>query len=576
MKKRLTITTFLIVLAALLISNIMGVWFLFSQEREDARESLHELLALVDYQGLDPQEAAEQFQQAAPDKRLTIIAADGVVLADTQASGALENHSTRPEVASALASGWGEDVRSSDTMGEPMLYVAKRLTDGSVGRASMPLSSIDTLVWNSFSGFLVASAVALLLALALSRYMARRTLAPLTAVSDALSQVLSNQAPASLDQYRSNDELRPLLRYIDKLMERLGDSLRSLKDERNKVNLILDCMDEGLLLLDGQDGLLACNRAARELFGVPEGSGDLAGLLIHTRSLRLREALERCHTQKTPVFLDVEDLPEPGRILRFFLSPVTGRQYEGQQVGTSILISDVTELKQAERVRTEFTANVSHELKTPLTSIKGFADMLSSGMVTAPEDQKRFSSLIGVEVDRLIALINDILKISELDSVAIDQEECSTPLLSAAQEAVALLDLKAKEQNITLTVTGQECTAAISAARYKEVVLNLVENGIKYNRPGGSVTVTVGEEGSSAVLTVIDTGIGIPPDSLGRVFERFYRVDRGRARKTGGTGLGLAIVKHIVALYGGEVSVASQLDVGSTFRITLPRVSPQV
>ena len=575
MKKRLTATTFLIVLAALLVSNAMGVWFLFNQERQDARESLHELLSLIDYQDMDASQTALQFQQAAPDKRLTLIAADGSVLADTQAQGQLENHATRPEVVSARATGWGEDVRASDTVGEPMLYVAKLLANGTVARASMSLSSIDSLVWQSCSGFLAASLVALLLALALSRRMARRTLAPLSAVGDALSSLLSDQAPTSLDQYRSDDELRPILRYIDKLMERLSESLRNLKDERNKVTLILDCMDEGLLLLDEQDGLLACNRAARELFGVPDGSADLSGLLIHTRSLRLREALERCHTQKTPVFLDVEDLPEPGRILRFFLSPVSGRQYAGEQVGTSILISDVTELKQAERVRTEFTANVSHELKTPLTSIKGFADMLSSGMVTAPEDQKRFSSLIGVEVDRLIALINDILQISELDSVAIEQEECSTPLLSAAQEVADLLALKAREQQITLSVTGEECQGAISSLRYKEVLVNLVENGIKYNRPGGSVTVKVERQGEQAVLTVTDTGIGIPPDSLGRVFERFYRVDRGRARKMGGTGLGLAIVKHIVALYGGEVSVASQLDVGSTFRITLPCAAPQ-
>lgn len=574
MKKRLTATTFLIVLVALLVSNAMGVWFLFNQERDDSLESLKELLILMDSQSqiTNAQAAAEQFRQAAPDKRLTIIDTDGTVLVDTDADAdSLENHASRPEVASALATGWGEDTRASDTVGVPMLYVAKRFTDGMIGRASMPLSSIDSLVWRGAAGLLAASVVALLLVLALSRRMAQRAVAPLGAVSDALSSVLAGSAPTSLDAYRSDDELRPILRYIDKLVERLGDSIQSLTSERDKVNLILDCMDEGFLLLDEKGGLLASNRAARELFGVPEDSSDLSGLLIHTRSRRLREALEQCHSQKTQVVLDVDDLPLPGRSLRFFLSPVSGQQYEGQRVGTSILLSDVTELKRAEHIRNDFTANVSHELKTPLTSIKGFADMLSSGMVTEPADQKRFSSLIGVEVDRLIALINDILKISELDSVAIDQEGASAPLLATAQEVAGLLELKAGEQQVTITVSGEECTAAISSDRLREVILNLAENGLKYNRPGGSVTVTTACEGDQAVLTVADTGIGIPPEALPRIFERFYRVDPGRARKAGGTGLGLAIVKHIVALYGGRIQVDSQVDQGSTFRITLPR-----
>ena len=574
MKKRLTATTFLIVLVALLVSNAMGVWFLFNQERDDSLESLKELLILMDSQSqiTNAQAAAEQFRQAAPDKRLTIIDTDGTVLVDTDADAdSLENHASRPEVASALATGWGEDTRASDTVGVPMLYVAKRFTDGMIGRASMPLSSIDSLVWRGAAGLLAASVVALLLTLALSRRMAQRAVAPLGAVSDALSSVLAGSAPTSLDAYRSDDELRPILRYIDKLVERLGDSIQSLTSERDKVNLILDCMDEGFLLLDEKGGLLASNRAARELFGVPEGSSDLSGLLIHTRSRRLREALEQCHSQKTQVVLDVDDLPLPGRSLRFFLSPVSGRQYEGENVGTSILISDVTEIKAAERIRADFTANVSHELKTPLTSIKGFTDMLSSGMVTSAEDQKRFSSLIGVEVDRLIALINDILKLSELESLTMEQGEESAPVLATAQEVRELLDLKAKESDITFTVEGEECSAAISAPRLKEVILNLAENGLKYNRPGGRLTITVTPGTNQVTLQVADSGLGIPAEDQARVFERFYRVDKGRCRKDGGTGLGLAIVKHIVALYHGSIELKSQVDVGSTFSITLPK-----
>ena len=573
MKKRLILSTLGVVLAALLVSNAAGCWYLFSQQRSDASETLRELLILMDSQSqvTDPQSAASQFHQAAPDKRLTIITPEGDVLADTNADAQqLEDHADRPEVVTARSTGWGEDIRPSDTVGVPMLYVAKEFTDGMIGRASMPLSSIDSLVWKSASGFLIASVVALLLALALAGTMARRVLDPLAAVGNALTGALSGASTQSLEAFRGDDELRPILRYIDKLVERLSGSIQNLTAERDKVNLILDCMDEGFLLLDESGGLLASNRAARALFGVPEDSADAAGLLVLTRSRRLREATGECHRRKSSVVLDVDDLPAAGRSLRFFLSPVSGRQYEGENVGTSILISDVTEIKRAERIRADFTANVSHELKTPLTSIKGFTDMLSSGMVTSAEDQKRFSSLIGVEVDRLIALINDILKLSELESLTMAQGEESAHVLSTAREAADLLALKAQEAGVTLTVDGEECAAAISPARLKEVALNLAENGIKYNRPGGRVSLSVIPEGNEVVLMVSDTGIGIPPEEQSRVFERFYRVDKGRSRKAGGTGLGLAIVKHIVALYHGSIELKSQVDEGSVFRITLP------
>ena len=574
MKKKLIFSTLLIVLAALLVSNAAGCWFLYEQERRDSTQSLRELLILMDSQSqiTNADSAAEQFHQAAPDKRLTIITPDGTVLVDTKADAdQLEDHANRPEVITALSTGWGADVRSSDTVGVPMLYVAKKFTDGMIGRASMPLSSIESLVWKSVTGFLIASVVALLLSLLLARRMAQKVLEPLNAVGGALTGVLSGASTTTLDAFRGDDELRPILRYIDKLVERLSGSIHNLTVERDKVNLILDCMDEGFLLLDEDGGLLASNRAARNLFGVPEDSSDAAGLLVLTRSRRLREATEQCHRQKSPVMLDVDDLPLPGRSLRFFLSPVSGRQYEGENVGTSILISDVTEIKAAERIRADFTANVSHELKTPLTSIKGFTDMLSSGMVTSAEDQKRFSSLIGVEVDRLIALINDILKLSELESLTMEQGEESAPVLATAQEVRELLDLKAKESDITFTVEGEECSAAISAPRLKEVILNLAENGLKYNRPGGRLTITVTPGTNQVTLQVADSGLGIPAEDQARVFERFYRVDKGRCRKDGGTGLGLAIVKHIVALYHGSIELKSQVDVGSTFSITLPK-----
>ena len=574
MKRRLIGATLITVVAALLISNAVGIWMFRSREMDTARETLHGLLILMDAQSAitDPAGLTQQFRQAAPEKRLTIIDTDGTVLSDTESSpDDLDNHSDRPEVEEARVTGWGETTRYSTTLGTTMFYVAKQFADGMVGRAAMPLSSIDSLVWNGVWAFLIASLAAILLALVLARRSAARVLEPLGVVSNALQGVLDGTHTPTLDAYRADDELRPILRYIDKLVERLGSYIQEITGERDKVNLILDCMDEGFLLLDERGNILASNRAARALFGVPEGEEN-GSILVFIHSHRIKEAIRETRQKKTAVVLDVDDPTLlHGRSLRMFLSPVTGRQYEGESVGTSILISDVTELKKAEGIRSEFTANVSHELKTPLTSIKGFTDMLSSGMVTAPEDQKRFLTMIGVEVDRLIDLINDILKLSELESVTIEQCQSSADMLEVVREVEQLLTPAAAQAQVAVKVSGVPVLAAIPYSRLKELVLNLVENGIKYNEPGGTVDILVEEVDNFARLTVSDTGIGIPEEAQDRVFERFYRVDKGRARKNGGTGLGLAIVKHIAALYNGRVTLESTLGKGSTFRVVLPQ-----
>ena len=572
MKKRIIGATLLTVVCALLLSNLVGVLMFRGREMDAARDTLQELLVLMDAQSADtdPQGLAAQFSQAAPGKRLTIIDTDGTVLADTGANPEeLEDHNDRPEVEAASATGWGEAVRHSDTMGTSMLYVAKRFADGMIGRASMPLSSIDSLVAGGLWGFVIASLAAVLLALLLSRRTANRVVAPLSAVSQTLQGVLDGTGRPGLDAYQSDDELRPILRYIDKLVERLGGYIQSITDERDKVSLILDCMAEGLILLDEDGKVLAINRSARAIFGFPEGDEEDGALLL-TRSRRLREAIRSSQDKHAPVVLEVDALTEEARSLRMFISPVSGRQYEGQAVGTSILISDVTQLKKAEGIRSEFTANVSHELKTPLTSIKGFTDMLSGGMVASPEDQKRFITMIGVEVDRLIDLINDILKLSELESAAIDQSSEHCDALEVAEDTAALLTPAAREAGVSLAVSGLSAEVAVPQSRLKELLLNLMGNGIKYTESGGRVEITIHLQNNQAVITVADNGIGIPAEAQGRVFERFYRVDKGRARKNGGTGLGLAIVKHIVQLYGGTVALESEVGKGSTFTVKLP------
>lgn len=573
MKRRLIGATLLTVLAALLVSVSMGIWVFHQREMDDARQNLRELLTLVSLGSpeSDPQSVAAQFAQAAPDKRLTLIAADGTVLADTVAdAAAMENHLNRAEVLQAASTGWGEAVRPSETVGRRMLYITMRFPGGVIGRVSTSISSINGLMWKSVGGIFLASLAALALSTALAGPIAGMVLRPLNAVGDALQAVLDGtQESPSLPRYERDGAVGPLMSSIDRLVEQLGRYIDDIRAERDKVNLVLDCMDEGLILLDQEGNILAINSAARRLFGLGEQAGT--GSILHlTRSRRLRQALRQVRSEQEAAMFDLEDAALGDRSLRMFLSPVTGRRFEGETVGCSILVSDVTELKRAEGIRSEFTANVSHELKTPLTSIKGFTDMLSSGMVQSEEDRKRFLTMIGVEVDRLIDLINDILKLSELESVSIAQHSEAGNVLEEARSVQALLLPAAQQAEVSITVDGASAMAAIPAARLKELLLNLMENGVKYNEPGGTVSVQVSTLGDRVVLTVADTGIGIPPEAQSRVFERFYRVDRGRARKNGGTGLGLAIVKHIAQLYGGTLALESRPGVGSTFTITLP------
>ena len=570
MKKRIIGATLITVVCALLISNLVGVLLFRSREMDAARNTLQELLVLMDAQSAitDPDGLAQQFHAAAPDKRLTIIDTDGTVLADTEANPqTLEDHNSRPEVEQAAATGWGEAVRHSETLGTSMLYVSKRFADGMVGRASMPLSSIDSLVWNGVWGFLIASAAGLLLALILARRTANRVMAPLSAVGSALQSVLDGTRASGLEEYQADDELRPILRYIDKLMERLGGYIQSITAERDKVGLILDCMDEGLILLDEAGNVLAINRAARTLFGFPDGEEDDGALLL-TRSRRLREAIQESRVRHSSVVLDVDALTEDAQSLRLFVSPVSGRQYEGQAVGTSILISDVTELKKAEGIRSEFTANVSHELKTPLTSILGTAEILQNGLVK-PEDVPHFAGNIHRETERLIGLVNDIIKLSRLDEGGGLGQWETVDLYEEARAVLEQLAPAAQRKQVTTRLQGGEALVRGVPQIVEEIVYNLCDNAIAYNRANGSVTVTVENTAFGPRITVADTGIGIPREAQGRVFERFYRVDKSHS--SGGTGLGLSIVKHGAAYLGAQVELHSEPGHGSTFTLTFPK-----
>lgn len=479
--------------------------------------------------------------------RLTWIAADGSVLYDGQADEhAMENHASREEVQEAFATGTGVSQRYSDTLLEKTLYCAKRLPDGSVLRISVSTASLAVLVLGMLRPICIVVLGGIILSFLLANRLSRRIVEPLNALD--LEHPLENQ---------TYDELAPLLRRINQQHGQIDAQMRILQQKTDEFAQITASMTEGLVLLDNRDCILSINPAAAGLFHT-EASAVGQDFLSVERDHNLQQAIAAAREQgHSEISLNRE-----GRIYQLDASSIVSEQHV---IGVVLLVFDVTEKVRAEQTRREFTANVSHELKTPLTAILGSSELLQSGLVKQ-EDLPRFIEHIHSEAARLLTLIEDILRLSQLDEgVALPQQ---TVDLAAVAAAVAQqLREKAAQNQVTLTVDAEPCPLQGVPQLFQEIIHNLTDNAIKYNVPGGSVTLTVTKAG---VLTVADTGIGIPAAHHSRVFERFYRVDKSHSREIGGTGLGLSIVKHAVAVLHGSIQLQSVPDQGTTITVTFP------
>ena len=482
--------------------------------------------------------------------RITWLRADGTVLYDTKAdAAAMENHAQREEVRQALTNGTGESSRYSATLLEKTLYYARRLPDGTVLRLSASRVTMGVLLLSMFPAILAVIAVALILSGILAGRVSRRITRPLN--------TLDLEHPLENDAY---EELSPLLRRLEHQRRQIDDQLRSLRRRSEEFEQITASMTEGLVLVDNGGTILSMNPAACAVFhtdaacvGQPLLTVERGSAVSHA----LHDAMDTGHGETR--------MERDGREYQFDMTRI---QADGEVVGAVLLTFDVTEQAYAERNRREFTANVSHELKTPLQGIIGSAELLESGMVR-PDDVPRFVGHIRGEAQRLVTLINDILRLSELDEGGSLPTE-PVELLSLCTDTVKSLESAAQQRQITMTVTGDAVTVPGVRRLLTEAVFNLCDNAIKYNKDGGSVAVAVGRDGPDAVVTVADTGIGIPPEHQGRVFERFYRVDKSHSKASGGTGLGLSIVKHAVAYHHGTVTLDSREGEGTTFTLRLP------
>ena len=481
--------------------------------------------------------------------RLTWVDADGTVLFDSHAdAAAMGNHADREEIKEALVSGNGSSTRKSATLTEQTIYEAVRLNDGSVLRISVSRATALVLVLGMLQPIAIVLIIAIVLSAWLAHRMAKRVVEPLNKLN--LEKPMENEA---------YEELSPLLHRIHAQHLEIKGQMRTLKHKQDEFDQITSNMKEGLVLLDSMGRIISINPAARTLFGAGTHCVGEDFLTID-RKQNMRLALEEAKTQGHADFRAKKN----GREYQFDLSRIDS---DGNSHGMVILAFDVTEQVNAEKHRQEFTANVSHELKTPLQSIIGSAELMENGIVKA-EDVPRFVGHIRKEASRLVFLIDDIIRLSELDEgTEMPHEDVSLKVLS--EEVCETLADAAKLKDVSLKVTGDD--GIINGVRrlLYEVVYNLCDNAIKYNNPGGSVKVTVAQKPGEVLLSVQDTGIGISSVHQDKVFERFYRVDKSHSKQSGGTGLGLSIVKHAVQYHHGKITMESELNEGTTISVLL-------
>ncbi|MCI9375502.1 MAG: PAS domain S-box protein [Oscillibacter sp.] len=462
----------------------------------------------------------------------------------------MESHADRAEVKEALVKGESRGVRCSETLTERTLYYAQRLADGTVLRISISQLTVFALAMGMLQPILFTTILAVILSALLAHRMAKSILAPLNNLD--LDRPLENDA---------YEELSPLLGRIHQQHRQIETQLRELRQKTEEFEQITENMGEGLVLLDGKGVILSINPAARTIFHAESSCVGREFLVVdrdHEINLAIQAARKGGHSEIRAM--------RNNREYQFDISQIIA---DGLAVGTVLLAFDITERAAAERSRREFTANVSHELKTPLQSIMGSAELLENGLVKQ-EDVPQFVGMIRTEAARLVALVEDIIHLSQLDEGTAPERE-QVNLLELADSATSTLREQAEKRHISLSVTGED--AMINGVRgfLYEMLYNLIDNAIKYNIDGGKVDVAVLTSDTGTIISVKDTGIGIPLEYQARVFERFFRVDKSRSKASGGTGLGLSIVKHIVQYHHAELDLHSAIGVGTDISILFPK-----
>ena len=539
--------SYLVAISALLASALLFFGVMYRDYEDGAFARLRAEAAAIS-QGLGAV-GSDYFDSFVPDDRVTWIAANGTVLYDSAAPAQLlESHAGREEINQALQTGEAQTSRYSKTLLQRTFYYAKLLEGGTVLRVSCTQNSLPAMILMLLTPFLWVATLVLILCGVLSYRLARQITKPLNAINP--------DNPAPLPSY---PELTPL---FDKLREQnrtIGKQMNELQLRQREFTAITENMREGFLLVDCKMHVLSSNHSALEVLG---GRELKPGCLLYDAECSqeifdaVDTALSGSHAE---LLLTIDETS-----WQVLANPVVA---SGQVAGAVVLFMDVTEREQRERLRREFSANVSHELKTPLTSISGFAELMKEGLVP-PEKIPEFSGDIYKESLRLIGLVNDIIQLSRLDENSTQFQRAPVDLYDLCAQSIERLSTVAARQSVTLALTGEHAEIIGVEQLLKEMIYNLLDNAIKYNVPGGSVTASVRKSAGRTILSVADTGIGIPYAHQPRVFERFYRVDKSHSKEVGGTGLGLSIVRHAAQYHGARLELKSQPGKGTTITVT--------
>ena len=542
-----------VVISVLLLSLALITGVLYNHFETTMLDQLRTTAQFAE-QGVEQEGMAYFDSLHAQNCRVTWIAADGTVKYDNRSNPkTMENHADRQEVREAMENDSGTSVRRSSTLSEHTMYYAKRLSDGTVLRLSMSQRSVLFLMGGMLSPLVFIFLAACLLAGVLSYRVSKKIVKPLSKID--------LKHPEQVETY---DELSPFLQRIAAQNREIDARMAEIRKQQQEFSMITENMSEGLFVVDRNYQILSYNKSAMQIFGM-DPRQEHENLLAVNRSEGFRNAVDSAlkgrHTQ--------ENLELNGRVYQIIANAVCQPDFAEEMVGAVILVLDVTEKEAQEQYRREFTANVSHELKTPLTSISGIAEIIRNGIVK-PEDIPHFAGKIYDESQRLITLIGDIIKLSRLDENQVPMERETVDMLEMARDVVQQLSSVARKNGVTLVANGTHGQVQGVRQVLGEMVYNLCENAVKYNRAGGRVWVDVQQVADHVVLRVKDTGIGIPAAEQGRIFERFYRVDKSHSKAVGGTGLGLSIVKHGAALHHATISVSSEPEQGTEITLTFP------
>lgn len=560
MTKRIFGGAFMVSLIAILSAVALVLGIAYNKEQDVFRTQLEQqaMLLAATMDSTDPATDVKSLEKLSSDihgtfeNRITYIDADGTVLYDNKADiSTMENHLNREEVVAAKNSGTGTAVRTSYTVSEMSVYCARVIGYGCVVRVSGTMDTVFARMAGMWWEILLVIIATALVSVGVAALVARVIVKPINSID------LKNP-----DISESYGEIAPLLHRITEQNHEIDLKIAELTRSRKEFSLITENMSEGFIITDSRTEVLSYNTAALDILG-SGFTGDSRSVLVLNRSEAFRNAVESAlNGKRCEANLNISE-----KIYQVIATPV---MTDGTVSGAVIIILDVTEKESREELRREFTSNVSHELKTPLTTIYGISDMLVGGIVK-PEDVTGFAKNIRDEAGRLITLIQDIIKLSQLDENTFTDRAEKTDLLAVAEIAAERLAPAAEKKHVTISVTGEKAEYTGITSVLEEIVYNLIDNAVKYNKQGGRADVDVRSDEDNVVITVSDTGIGIPAESIDRIFERFYRVDKSHSRTIGGTGLGLSIVKHGVLLHGGTISVKSTEGCGTTFTLTLPK-----